>query len=76
MISDIRKQTIGYIVSAFGIVAGLAWNDAIKGFIEYLFPLGTNGLWAKFLYALIVTFVVVLVTAYLLKLAGKEEPKK
>jgi len=27
---EVRKKTIGYIVAALGLVAGLAWNDAIK----------------------------------------------
>ncbi len=25
-----KNQTMGYLIGAFGLVAGLAWNDAIK----------------------------------------------
>lgn len=69
-----REQTIGYIVGAFGLVAGLAWNDAVKALIEYAFPLsGGGGLAAKFLYALLITIAVVVITTYLSRLAQKEE---
>ncbi|HLD34421.1 MAG TPA: DUF5654 family protein, partial [Patescibacteria group bacterium] len=30
---EIRNKVAGYIVAAFGLVAGLAWNDAIKALI-------------------------------------------
>ena len=30
----VRERTMGYIVGALGLVAGLAWNDAIKSLIE------------------------------------------
>jgi hypothetical protein len=74
MISQIRKQTITYVMSAFGIVAGLAWNDAIKALIEHFYPFGSaNGLAAKFVYAVIVTIIVVLVTLQLIRWAGEEQ---
>ncbi|OIP77465.1 MAG: hypothetical protein AUK17_03865 [Parcubacteria group bacterium CG2_30_44_18] len=62
---QIKRQTLGYIAAAFGLVAGLAWNDAIKSLIEYLFPLAQNTLFAKFGYAALITVVVVAVTIYL-----------
>ncbi len=45
--TEVRQRTIGYIVAAFGLVAGLAWNEAIKALIEYLFPLSPNTLKVK-----------------------------
>ncbi len=62
----IRRQTAGYIVAALGLVAGLAWNDAVKGLIDYLFPLAKNTLFVKFFYALVVTIIVVFISTYLL----------
>jgi hypothetical protein len=61
----IRNQTVGYIMAAFGLVAGLAWNDAIKGFIDYLYPIGKDGLPAKFIYAVMITLIVVLISWYI-----------
>ena len=31
---EVREKTFGYIVASFGLVAGLAWNEAIKAMIE------------------------------------------
>ena len=64
---EIREQVIGYISAAFGLVAGLAWNDAIRALIEALVPFGTNTLIAKFLYAIAVTAVVVIIIRVLLR---------
>ncbi len=60
-----REQTIGYIMAAFGLVAGLAWNDAVKSLIEFLFPLEKSNVTAKFTYAIIMTVILVLITVYL-----------
>jgi hypothetical protein len=72
---EIRNKVAGYIVGAFGLVAGLAWNDAIKSLIEYFFPSEQNGLKAKFSYAILITVVVVLVSVYVVRFLKKEEIK-
>jgi len=69
----IKHQFFSYIAAAFGLVAGLAWNDAIKAFIDYAFPLGKNTLWAKFGYAGLMTLVVVLISIYLARILKKED---
>jgi len=65
--SKIKEQTAGYMAGALGLVAGLAWNDAIKALIDILFPFAKSGIWAKFIYAIVITVVVVFVGQYLLK---------
>lgn len=70
---EVRERTLGYVIAAFGLVAGLAWNDAIKALIEYLFPLQENTLSAKIIYALLITLVVVICTIYLNRLFKKDE---
>lgn len=60
-----KKEVIERInvlmTSAFGLVAALAWNDAIKALFVSIF--GTAGtIIAMFLYAIIVTIIVVWVT--------------
>ena len=72
---EVRQNLVKYIGAAFGLVAGLAWNDAIKALIEFLFPFQKNELLAKFIYAILITLVVVIITAYLVKLFKKEEEK-
>ena len=62
-----KKQTIGYLMAAFGLVAGLAWNDAIKSLIEFLFPLSGSSIWIKFIYAVAITILVFVVGNYVLK---------
>jgi hypothetical protein len=76
MQKEIRQRTVGYILAAFGLVAGLAWNEAIKSFIEYLFPLSKNTFLAKLIYALVITFALVIISIYLTKLAGDNREKK
>jgi len=71
---QIRQQSIGYVMAAFGFVAGLAWNEAIKGGIEALFPFGTGGMIIKFVYAIVVTLVLVLASVWLSRF--KDEPSK
>jgi FtsH-binding integral membrane protein len=68
---EVREKTVGYMIGGLGVVAGLAWNDAISSFIEYLFPLSKSGIVAKFLYAAIITLFVVLVTVYLMRWSEK-----
>ncbi|MDD2731951.1 MAG: DUF5654 family protein [Candidatus Pacebacteria bacterium] len=72
---EMKEKPVSYIVAAFGLVAGLAWNEAIKGMIDYFFPLNKNSVLAKFIYAVLVTFAVVLITFYLIKIIEKEEKK-
>lgn len=55
---DVRAQVVGYIVAAISLVAGLAWNDAIKSLIEYFVPLSQNTIWAKLSYAVVISIFV------------------
>lgn len=73
---EIRKRTVGYIVTALGLVAGLAWNDAIKSLIEYFFPQNQSGFQAKIAYASIITLVAVLVSVYLMRLFEEDDMKE
>jgi len=40
--NEFRERTLSYVLAGFGLVAGLAWNEAIKTGIEYLFPMKAN----------------------------------
>lgn len=71
----VRERTTGYIVAALGFVVGLAWNEAVKGLIEYLFPLAKDTLFAKFVYAIILTVVLAVFTVYVIRGAETQSPK-
>jgi len=70
---EFSARVSGYIIGALGLVAGLAWNDAIKALIEFIFPLRQDSISAKFLYAGIITIIIVLVTLYIVQLFNKPD---
>ncbi len=72
---EVRKQVSGYILAGLGVVAGLAWNEAIKSLIETVFPLSYSGMHAKFLYAILLTLIIVLVSMYVLRITREDETK-
>lgn len=63
-----RRRTIEYLLAAFGLVAGLAWNDAVKTLIEEIFPIAKNTIVVKFFYAIFITFVAVWISTYLTRI--------
>lgn len=73
---EIREKTVGYIVAGFSVVAGFAWNDAIKSFIEEYFPLARDTMKAKFIYAILITMLIVVISVYLMKLFRIEKKEK
>ena len=73
---EIREKTVGYIVAGFSVVAGFAWNDAIKAFIEEYFPLSRDTMKAKFVYAALITILIVIISVYLMKIFRVEKKDK
>lgn len=62
--------------SGMGLVAALAWNEAVKNMFDQVFGQNNkNSIWAMFGYALVVTLIVVLVTFQLTKLVEKIKKK-
>ena len=70
---EVKERTVSYVVAALGLVAGLAWNEAVKAAIEEFFPLKANTVFAKFVYAAIITLIIVVITVNLLRFIRKEE---
>jgi hypothetical protein len=74
--AKVREQTVGYISAALGLVAGLAWNDAVKALIERIYPAAQGGgVVAKFWYAGLVTIAIVVISYYLIRFAAPKDPK-
>lgn len=74
MNKEIRDRVLTLSTAAFGLVAALAWNDAIKAlFAEFLGA--QEGILALFIYAIAVTILTVIITMQIAKL-GSDETKK
>lgn len=71
---EVRDRLIGFIVASFSLVAGLAWNDAVKDLIERLFPVPTDSVSAKFMYAIIISLIAVIITVYMMRLLQPPPP--
>jgi Flp pilus assembly pilin Flp len=66
----IIQSCIALASAALGLVAALAWNDAIKALMKEI--LGENeGLAALFTYAIMATLIAVVVVLVLSKIAAK-----
>lgn len=72
---EMRERTLGFVTGGLGLVAGLAWNDAIKAAIEYLFPLDKDSVPAKFIYAVVISLVVIVLSVYLVRLLKADDAK-
>jgi hypothetical protein len=75
----IAAQTISLITTSFGLVAALAWNEAIKEYVtEYIKPYFAkgSGVISLFIYAVAITIFSVLITIQLTKLLERLAAKK
>lgn len=70
---ELKNRTFSYIAASLGVVAGFAWNEAIKSLIEYLFPLSAQTIMMKFFYAIAVTFAVIIIIVVLNKILKNDE---
>jgi hypothetical protein len=68
-----KEKMTTLILGGFGLVAALAWNEAIKSLFETLLPQKSSELIGKFFYAVIVTLIVVFVSRHLEKISEKEK---
>lgn len=75
----IADQIITLISTSFGLVAALAWNEAIKEyvsvFIKPYFAKG-SGVISLFIYAVVITIVAVIITIQTARILKKINPKK
>lgn len=71
---EILEKMSTLATAGFGLVAALAWNSAIQDLFNLFFP--TQGsLIAKFLYAIFITILIVLLTSRLGKAISKLKQK-
>lgn len=62
---EVLEQITTLATAGFGLVAALAWSDAIKDLFTTLFPSPSDNLIAKFGYALVITIIIVITTIQL-----------
>jgi len=62
---EILEQVSSLATAGFGLVAALAWNDAIKAIFSQFFPSPGGNLLALLGYALVITILVVVITIQL-----------
>ncbi len=70
MNKEIIEKMAALLTAAFGLVAALAWNDAIKAIFKSVF--GTaDSVPAMLVYAVVITIIAVVVTIWIGKAAEK-----
>ena len=72
MKSEVIEKMAILITTAFGLVAALAWNEAIKQIFEEIFGTSDEVLPMLF-YAVMVTIIAVIATVWIAKLSEKEK---
>lgn len=65
----IKSNLITLLISAFGFVAALSWNDAIRSWLDTFIQ--GEGVAYKFYAAILVTFLSVLVIYFISKFKSK-----
>jgi len=64
--NNLSEQLKTLIGAALGLVAGLAWNDAISNTIKLIFPADSvSSLVLKYIYAITITILIVAVIFYM-----------
>lgn len=59
---EFLEKSLVYFLAGLGLVAALAWNDAVQSLFNEVFGGARGSLIAKFGYALLITVVVTLVS--------------
>lgn len=64
MKAEILDKIAALVTAAFGLVAALAWNGAIRAIFETVFGSADN-IPAMLIYAVVVTIIAILVTIWI-----------
>jgi Flp pilus assembly pilin Flp len=75
MQKEVIEKVAALITAAFGLVAALAWNEAIQEIFRLVFG-DQSGVLAMIAYAVIVTIIAVVVTIWIGRVAEKSRGRK
>lgn len=70
MKSQVGETIATLVTTAFGLIAALAWNEAIKAIIVEFVGKG-NGITGLLIYAIIITIIAVIATILIARLISK-----
>jgi len=62
---EVLQKVTDLMTAGLGLVAALAWNEAIKAFFNTFFPTPSGNLLGLTLYALLITIIIVIITIQL-----------
>jgi TRAP-type C4-dicarboxylate transport system permease small subunit len=72
---EILDKVAALLTAAFGLVAALAWNGAIRAIFERVFGTADN-ITAMIVYAVVVTVIAVLVTIWIARVIKRAKGEK
>ena len=75
MKNEVIDKLASLITAAFGLVAALAWNGAIRAIFEAVFGSADN-ITAMLIYAVLVTIIAVLVTIWIASATKRAKGEK
>lgn len=68
MKKEVIEKVAALLTAAFGLIAALAWNEAIQNWFKSQAWLASAGPWA---YAIVVTIIAVIVTIWIGRVSDK-----
>ncbi|MGF7117879.1 DUF5654 family protein [Methanobacterium oryzae] len=71
--NEVMKTIATLITTAFGLIAALAWNEAIKAIIAQFFTAG-SGITGLVIYAVLITIIAVIATLLIARAIPSEPP--
>lgn len=71
--NEVMKTIATLVTTAFGLIAALAWNEAIKAIIGMFFKAGT-GVIGLLIYAVLITIIAVIATILIARAIPTEPP--
>jgi hypothetical protein len=70
MKSQVGETIATLVTTAFGLIAALAWNEAIKAIILQFIGTG-NGITGLLIYAIVITIIAVIATILIARIIAK-----
>ena len=70
--SIVQKTIFYFLFGAITLTVALGWNEAFKTLLDYWFPKKKNSVVSKFIYAIFLTLLAVILALIYMKLGGNK----